>query len=84
MSGVKAYRAFLIMSKVEDKPELLQNAGVKLFNLDFEGMNDDVETSVEMTDVDFADMPVYNLQGQRVFKPSHGIFIVNGKKVFVK
>ena len=28
--------------------------------------------------------PVYNLQGQRVARPAHGIFIQNGKKFVVK
>ncbi len=28
-------------------------------------------------------MGVYNLSGQRVAKPQHGIYIVNGKKVFI-
>ena len=27
---------------------------------------------------------VYNLQGHKVSKPTRGIYIVNGKKVFVK
>jgi hypothetical protein len=37
-----------------------------------------VETNREETGV------FYNLAGQRVQKPTHGIYIVNGKKVFVK
>ncbi len=31
-----------------------------------------------------ADNIIYNLQGQRVTSPGHGIYIVNGKKTFIK
>ena len=27
---------------------------------------------------------IYNLTGQRVVNPSHGIFVVNGKKVLIR
>jgi len=30
------------------------------------------------------DSPIYNLSGQRVEKPTKGVFIQNGKKVLVK
>ena len=33
---------------------------------------------------DTADAPVYDLQGRRVANPTHGVYIVGGKKVFVK
>ena len=48
---------------------------------------DDETTVIRTLNID--DTPtriisIYNLQGQRVMKPGKGIYIINGKKVFIK
>ena len=46
---------------------------------------DEAESAVTAIDTPTADMPkkdiIYNLQGQRVARAEHGIYIINGKKV---
>lgn len=58
------------------------NAGVRLLFVDGEETTG-VET-VEVSDSAQSDGIYYNLQGQPVEKPSSGIYIVNGKKVWIK
>lgn len=58
------------------------NAGVRLLFVDGEETTG-VET-VEVSDSAESDGIYYNLQGQPVEKPSSGIYIVNGKKVWIK
>ena len=80
-SGVVENRAFVIMSKVPN----YERAGVKALSIDFEMFTDEDDTSAIVdANVTDADAPVFNLQGQRVLKPSHGLFIMNGKKVIIK
>ena len=54
--------------------------GVKAVGLSF----DDVETDIEELTDQLTNAIMYNLQGQRVFNPGRGIYIVNGKKVCIK
>ena len=47
----------------------------------------DVSSSIDDTiinDDNKGEKEYYNLQGQRVLNPKNGIYIVNGKKVFIK
>ena len=37
-----------------------------------------------ITESDIDDAPYYNLQGVRIEKPTHGVYIHNGKKVVIK
>lgn len=61
-----------------------RNAGAKFigFAIDGEGTATGIET-VEST-TDKVRGTIYDLQGRRVAVPVHGLYIVNGKKVFVK
>ncbi|MBQ9667178.1 MAG: hypothetical protein IJV45_00310 [Prevotella sp.] len=43
-----------------------------------------VATAISSIDAQTADNAWRNLQGIRVAQPAHGLYIVNGKKVFVK
>lgn len=46
---------------------------------------DDIESGIEaVTTEKQGDDAWYNLQGMRVERPAHGIYIHNGKKVLVK
>lgn len=59
-----------------------KSAGVK-----FIGFNvDDVATGIETVEstMDKVQGTIYDLQGRRVTTPAHGLYIVNGKKVFIK
>ncbi len=79
--GVNANRAYIIMS---DVPEYNPQAGVKAFRLGIDGM-DDYETGVNnIASEDGNEKVVYNLSGQRVSKPTRGIYVINGKKVIIK
>jgi hypothetical protein len=50
-----------------------------------QGVYDDPYASVESIIDDQIQTPVYyNLQGIRVSKPTHGIYILNGKKILIK
>lgn len=41
-------------------------------------------TGIERIDSSVSDSSIYNLQGQRIAKATHGLYIVNGKKVIIK
>jgi hypothetical protein len=49
-------------------------------------VTENTESSIVSIASDFRDKndKYYNLQGQRVLNPKNGIYIVNGKKVFIK
>ncbi|MCH5174437.1 MAG: hypothetical protein J1F40_00945 [Prevotellaceae bacterium] len=53
---------------------------------DDEGDGDDnIDTAIDAVDAENgADLIIYNLSGQRVARPTKGIYIVNGQKVLVK
>ena len=71
MTSIPANRAYL--------PYTLAS-GVKTLTLSF----DDNETGIEVVSAGGnKSTGIYNLSGQRVTNPKHGIFIVNGKKVFI-
>ena len=53
---------------------------------EFFGFEEDATSLSEelrMNSEEFATAPVYDLQGRRVTQPTKGLYIVNGKKVFV-
>ena len=75
--GIKTtfYRAFLADGRPSSAREL---------SLSF---SDDETTGIENVvsqDTKVADSVYYNLNGQRVESPRNGLYIVNGKKVFIK
>ena len=41
-------------------------------------------TDIEILDAEKNDAEIYDLAGRRVYNPAKGIYIVNGKKVYVK
>lgn len=43
-----------------------------------------VSTAIKNVQIESEDNSIYNLQGQRVSQPTHGIFVKNGKKVIMK
>ena len=59
-------------------------ARAKSFTVDFEGARQEAEatgiSTVEETKKQHADV-IYDLQGRRIVNPTHGIYIINGKKV---
>lgn len=59
-----------------------RNAGAKFIGFNF----DDVATGIETVEstMDKVQGTIYDLQGRRVTTPAHGLYIVNGKKVFIK
>ena len=71
---LKPHRAGLCLSVSSGAP-------AKGIIIDF----DEAEPAVTVIDTPAADMPkkdiIYNLQGQRVARAEHGIYIINGKKV---
>ncbi|MBO4612558.1 MAG: hypothetical protein J5671_05235 [Bacteroidaceae bacterium] len=57
--------------------------GVKSFSFNFE---DDVDgiSHIEDGKLNIENAKIYNLAGQRVSKPTRGLYIVNGKKLMIK
>ena len=79
---VSAYRAYFTLTA--DVP--LVASGAPCIVLDF---GDGTGSTTGIADLSAglhqtANTPAYNLNGQRVLRPRQGIFIVNGKKVFIK
>ena len=58
--------------------------GVKALNIILDDGGDDATGINIMDDVQGTMYDVYNLSGQRVNQPKLGLYIINGKKVFVK
>ena len=69
------YRAFLADGS--------SSLSARALTLSFRNGITGISERVSMKDV-FGDNTYYNLSGQRVEKPTKGLYIVNGKKVFIK
>lgn len=69
--NIKPFRAYLTAQ-----------AGARL-GITFADETTGIETSDNLT-ISPVDHPVYNLKGQRVTKPTKGLYIKNGKKVVIK
>ncbi len=60
-------------------------AGAREFlSIDFDGETTAVSEELRVKNEAFATAPYYNLSGQRIAKPTKGLYIVNGKKVVIK
>ena len=71
---IRKNRAYIDLTNVSETNEV---KGIALFNVDV-ATGIDTITSAEENDV------IFNMAGQRVKKPVRGLYIINGKKVFVK
>ena len=81
-STLAAGKAYLPLSKVYKTIMPVYNNAPLRFVIE-EGIGTDIE-EMESTPTSKNDGIYYNLKGQRVDNPSQGIYIVNGKKVFIK
>ncbi|MBR4432905.1 MAG: hypothetical protein IKS80_00175, partial [Bacteroidaceae bacterium] len=71
---IPANRAYLIIAGSSSAPAY-----------NFLGFDEDDATSLsEELRVKSEESIVYDLQGRKVDKPTHGLYIVNGKKVLIK
>lgn len=61
-----------------------QNAGAKRIRFNFIDETETTAISDVRKAMEHANSPYYNLNGQRVAYPQHGIYIHNGKKVVIK
>lgn len=59
-------------------------AGAKGFRLVFDEDSEITRINSAVQSIDKADTPYYNLNGQRVEYPQHGVYIHNGKKIVIK
>lgn len=71
---LKENRAFLPASEVS-------GIAVNGFKLDFGGVNTGIEAVIQ---ADEANATYYDLSGRRVIRPAKGIYVKNGRKVYVK
>lgn len=77
---IAANRAYINMSNVlEYNPDAPSSAN-HVVNMRVSGGT----TGIDAVRTEQQDGVYYNMQGQRVASPSHGIYIVNGKKVIMK
>lgn len=72
---LKENRAFLPASVVT------VSGSVNGFKLDFGGVNTGIEAVIQ---ADEANATYYDLSGRRVIRPAKGIYVKNGRKVYVK
>ncbi len=56
---------------------------LKIYGIEVTSGTDGIE-AIKDEKYNMNDSPIYNLSGQRVEKPTKGVFIQNGKKVLVK
>ena len=77
--NLKSCRAYFRFNTNTSNPQALA------FKLDF---GDGVITDIDALDVERVTLSdgdvIYDLSGRRVSKPTHGLYIVNGKKVFIR
>lgn len=73
---LKENRAYLPASAVT-----VSGSGVNGFKLDFGGVNTGIEAVIQ---ADEANATYYDLSGRRVIRPAKGIYVKNGRKVYVK
>lgn len=71
---IAAHKAYLPLSRDDAEVLMLLIGG----NDDTTGMEQSIQETMQQTDA------IYNLNGQRVDNPQHGIYIVGGKKVIFK
>lgn len=71
---LKENRAYLYLPVSE-------GSGVNGFKLDFGGINTGIEAVIQ---ADEANATYYDLSGRRVIRPAKGIYVKNGRKVYVK
>lgn len=72
---LKENRAYLPASAVT------ASGSVNGFKLDFGGVNTGIEATIQ---ADEANATYYDLSGRRVIRPAKGIYVKNGRKVYVK
>ena len=72
---LKENRAYLPASAVA------VSGGSMGFALDFGGINTGIEAAIQ---TDAANAAYYDLSGRRVMRPTKGIYVKNGRKVYVK
>ncbi len=82
-SGYMGFHKFTGSSIPANKAYLVRNANSSVNSFTF-SFGD--ATAIQMIEEDGNDKPavIYDLQGRRVDNPTHGIYIINGRKVLVK
>jgi hypothetical protein len=84
LAGNKAYLYFdtPIFNSVAEADGTTGNA--KNFVLQFSDDETTGITNINKDETNKGDNKIYDLQGRQVTTPSHGIYIINGKKILVK
>ncbi len=79
---VDANKAYVDLSKITNS----SSSAKSRVSIDFEGGQATGIAAIENNDAVNAitNAAIYNLNGQRVMNPTRGIYIVNGKKLFIK
>lgn len=78
--NIAANRAYINMGEVSEYNPDAPSSANHVVNMRVSGGT----TGIDAVRTEQQDGVYYNMQGQRVASPSHGIYIVNGKKVIIK
>lgn len=78
--NIAANRAYINMGEVSEYNPDAPSSANHVVNMRVSGGT----TGIDAVRTEQQDGVYYNMQGQRVASPSHGIYIVNGKKVIMK
>jgi hypothetical protein len=81
-SMLNPFRLYLTMTTIDGSPVKAEEAVMQSIRIRMRGEGS--TTGIETLPTNASDNVVHDLQGRRVIQPTKGLYIINGKKVFIK
>ena len=81
-SMLNPFRLYLTMTTIDGSPVKAEEAVMQSIRIRMRGEGS--TTGIETLPTNASDNVVHDLQGRRVVQPTKGLYIINGKKVFIK